>query len=273
MIYLINVNDTDFVDEISNQQYKLKKDVYFFDWVPPFNIKTSKHIESQLKILNSLNDDIPCIIFDRYCSITDKEFLNLNDRNIVFMEPAVNHRNGFIYSPYWLKLKEFNTFDFNTNRKFITGFKKRNMNNSVGMLLIDLQKKGITNIGIDAYINKEHFEVYQKFFTIDKIEYNEFSTLVISDNKYNREKGVIPDITEMYNNNTVPLLLYNHKWVHSLFKDYIINNVNDLKWYCKMYPKIGYAFMNDINENIKKYFPEMILENFIYNIINIFNKM
>jgi hypothetical protein len=90
----------------------------------------------------------------------------------------------------------------------------------------------------------------------------------------NNKNGIIPEhIDIMINGCCVPLLFHTNYLLYGLFDDYVIKNVGDLRWFVNMYPHIGYGMIDDFIKNIEKSLPEAFIENFVSNIISIFNKM
>lgn len=273
MINIIGIKDQTFISKIEDRKNEIKKDVYFFDWIPP---SKTKERDIQTKKLSELQLDTPIILFDRYCSITNKEFKKLNERNSVLLEPAINHRNNFVFCPYWFDIKEPNLDTFKNDRTFSTGYLNQVYNDGIFHILLDTYMKSDINIGIQLKNGKSWKEFtsdrYKRIKLLTEYNYKDFKTLLIYDRYTNIQKGVLPDIS-MINDGVLPLLFHKHKWCHCLFKDYIISNESDLRWYYNMYDKISYGFIKDIQSNINEYLPGMIVDNFISNIINIYKRM
>ena len=271
-INLINIEDNSFksqMDEMIEMSYSLqhiKKDAYFIDWLP-----NNKNI---LDICKSVQDDVPIIIFDRYCSISDSEFLWLNDRNTVLMEPAINHRNGFLFQPYWIDMNRIQVkySSVDNTRAYVVGYKDKKYNNGIGDLLTKSSNDGYLSC-IDAYIPQNLWNDINKNITISVSDYTDYNFLIVCSNDTEIQRGIIPDIRNMVYNGTVPLLWHSHYMMHGLFKHLVLNTYRDLRYYCEMYNIIGNVFMEDIVNNISTYMPEMIQDNFIQTLLNIFEKM
>ena len=265
-IKLINIDDISFENDISemSKEYNItNKEYYLIDWIPN-DINT-------ITFCKSLDENVPIIVFDRYCSISNDDFIWLDNRNSVLMEPAINHKNGFIFQPYWI---DFNKITFNhKERPYIIGYKHKSyVNDDIFDLLIKSSNDGYSTC-IDAYIRNDVFKGIKNKIDIKPSRYNDFCYLLISGSDDDIQRGVVPDIRDMVYNGTVPLLWHTHYTMHGLFKHLIIERYSDLKYFCNIYDTIKNLYLHDIMDNIRMYMPEMIQENFIHTVLNIFEKM
>ena len=266
-INLININDQSFENKLTEMidHYALNKKCYFIDW--------KSNDQNTIKLCKSLNEDTPIIIFDRHCSISDSEFLWLNDRNTVLMEPAINHRNGFVFQPYWI---DFDRIQFNNSkdtRSYDIGYKgKAYFNDDLTNLMTEISVDGWSSC-VDAYIKHEIWSEISKNIVVSVSDYNDYNYLFVYGNDNEIQRGIVPDIRNIVYNGTVPLLWHTHYTMHGLFKNLVINSYSDLRYFCGIYQTIGNLFLDDIIDNINMYMPEMKQENFIQTILNIFEKM
>jgi hypothetical protein len=269
-IHIIPNNDV-LEKEVSNQTDGRGNDVYFVDWIPQFN--NEEYIS---EVLKGMPISTPLIIFDRNHYITDESYVKLTKRNTVFLEPIVNHRNGFIFHPYPMNIKmpEYNTFIEKIESSYDVGYASHKPIDDIIQLLVDISKIDDTKIIMDCNVAKEQKIILEKLFTFSIIDsYHTINTMIVN-TPHNNNNGIIPEhIDNMINNCCVPLLYHTNYLLYGFFDNYVIKNVSDLKWLINMYPHIGYGMIDDFIKNIKKSLPEALVENFVSNIINIFNKM
>jgi hypothetical protein len=227
-------------------------------------------------VLEGMDISTPLIIFDRNHYITDESYVKLTKRNTVFMEPVINHRNGFIFHPYPMNIKmpEYETFLSKTESSYDIGYTSYKPVDDILQLFIDISKTDNPNIVMDCNVTKEQRIILEKLFTFSIIDsYHNINTMLVN-TPNNNKNGVIPEhIDKMINGCCVPLLFHTNYLLYGLFDDYVIKNVSDLRWFVNMYPHIGYGMIDDFIKNIEKSLPEAFIENFVSNIINIFNKM
>jgi len=253
-IKIVNVQDESFHNCILSQTNGKGKDTVFIDWLPVIqDVADNKPLE-QVELITKTKQDTPVIVFDRHCSITDRELLWFHDRNVVLMEPVLNHRNGFIFHPYWVDVVDPPLHLFDNDRSF-----------DVGCLTSKLLYDDI----FDELLKKNH----KISVSTKNTDYHHLSTILINGNTNDIKSGRIPYIGDMLKSGTIPLLYHKHKWMYSLFDGLIVRTVLDLKWYVDMSKFLQYSFVKSVYENIEKNLPEMKTENFVSDIIGIFNKM
>lgn len=245
------------------------KEVYFYDYV---NNNDYSHIMS-------LKNDIPVIIFDRYCRLTDKQVISLTKRNVVLIEPVIDHRNGFIYHPYWLNLS-MPSFDEFENKKYscvYSGnlFENNILNNKLFGFITNFCNKTDDSykINISAKLTSPQISSLEEIKSIDidfnNVCYDKQKTTIITSNN----KGYIPDIRDMLKHGTLPLLFNDSYFLYGMFYPFIIHTYNDLRYYINLYDSIGYGLVEDVIDNIKKSMPTMEMNVFVDNMISIFKKM
>ncbi len=96
-VYILDKTQPDDLPDLDN---------LFIDWIS--NQDEFEFAHQAVIIENYIKKGIPTIVFDRYLVLSYKEFSWLNKFNITFLEPAINHRVGFEYFPFWTEpLKPF----------------------------------------------------------------------------------------------------------------------------------------------------------------------
>jgi hypothetical protein len=201
----------------------------------------------------------------------------LNGRNTVFMEPVINHRNGFMFHPYPMKLvmPEYSDYlkKIESDEVYDIGYCSNEPVDDILQTLIDVSKLNDVKIVLDCNTSKEQKVILEKLFTFDLLVYNNVNCTIV-DTPTNNKIGVIPmNIDSMIRQCCVPLLYHTNYLLYGFFDEYIIKKPSDLRWFVNMYPHIGYGMIDDFIKNIEKSLPEALIENFVSDIISIFNRM
>lgn len=264
---LVNVEDEKFVDIISKRDVHKGKKVTFFDWVPTnYN---NKAVSIQIEEMKRCRDNhIPTIVFDRHSSMTDDEviFLHKETKALLF-EPSIITRPGFEFMPYWLHFREYDCKDFQDDRKFQTGYKGARFTRDLESNILSVIKDKLS-IGLDVRLPQDKFDVLKSIVCIDRFDYSDFDTMILTGTDEDYNNGRIPDIREMMYNGTVPLLYHKHKWLHSLFRHFVVYDHNDIRWSAKLYKNCGVGFLEDMQQNILDYLPEMEANNFVNSLLD-----
>ena len=263
---LCNVKDQKFVEAISARVDMKGKNFTFFDWVP--TNQKSVDVASQIQEMKRCQDEqVPVIVFDRHSSMTEEEVIFLHKKTkALLLEPSVVTRPGFEFMPYWVHLREFTWRDFQENRKFQTGYKGDHFTKDLESNILGVIKDKIS-VGLDTKLPADKYDVLKTIVCIDKFEFDDFDTMIITGTQDEYDRGVLPDISHMLLSGTVPMLYHKHKWLHSLFRHFIIYDHNDIRWLAKLYKNCGVGFLEDMQKNILEYLPEMEASNFVDSLL------
>jgi len=263
-INFIGIESPTLTSEIEKQTDETGKEVFFIEWNSSPSFKD---------MIDSIPVDVPMIIFDRYCKITPEDQLYLNSRNSVLMEPVINHRNGFIFHPYWMELElpDYEIFLKKRNNKvFDIGYSKHNPNIDVIDTLIDIDKLGEYDICLDCKFNNDEYKLLNKLFHIGSVDYMDCNISIVESTKH----GMIPpDLNSIIKCCSLPVIFKGGYLLYGMFYPHTIESVSDLKWFVEMYPYIGYSMIEDLINRIKECMPEAEVNNFVTDIISMFNKM
>lgn len=265
----LNVYDERFVSLTKRMSDGKGDELLFFDW----NL-ADKSIDPQKKshnllVLESTPKNVRIVIFDRYCALTDKEASYFLKRGSVLLEPRVTPRPGFLFMPYWIHKNDLPLSMWDKKRPFDVGFKGSSLDKCCESILAKSVKeiKDVkVGVSVDNKIPKERYDIVKEIMSIGQYKWNDFKCSVIcTDTDY----GILPDIRNHLNYGVIPLLSPNYKWYHAVFKKFIIDDINTIRWYIKMYSTCGYGFIEEIYKNINDFMPEMVMENFIQSVISL----
>ncbi len=242
------------------------REIVFFDWQSTTKADASVSIQIQ-EMKRCQDNQIPVIVFDRHSSMSEDEILFLHSKTkAVLLEPAVVARPGFEFMPYWLHFKQFSYIEYDTDRRFQTGYKGNKFTNDLESNMLALIKEKI-HIGLDTKLHQDKYDVLRSIVTIDKFEFSDLESMIITGDSDDYDKGVLPDIRPLIYNSVIPMLYHKHKWLHSIFKHFVVYDNKDIQWFMKMYKNCGCGFLEDLQKNILEYLPEMEAHNFVDSLI------
>ena len=259
--------------ELMNRHVDEKgKEFTFFDWVPTNS--NDEALPSQVEEIKRCQEkDIPVIIFDRYSSMTNEEIIFIHKHTQAkLFEPAVVPRAGFEFMPYWIHFKDHKWSDFQEERRFQTGYKGDKFTNDLESLILSVIKDKLV-VGLDVKLPQDKYEVLKSVVCIDKFGYRDLATMIMTGSKEDYERGILPDITQAMYSGTVPCLHHKHKWLHSVFKNFVVYSASDVRWLAKLYKNCHIGFIEDMQNNILEYLPEMEASNFMENLFSIAKKL
>jgi hypothetical protein len=264
--------ETKFLELFQNRVDHKGKEVSFIDWQPT-QINDEAVASQVQEIKRCQSKEIPIIVFDRHSSMTEDEIIFLHKKTKVkLFEPAVVARPGFEFMPYWVHFREYKYSDFKENRRFQTGYKGIKFTKDLESNILSVIKDKLT-IGLDVKLPQDKYDVLKSIVCIDRFEYLDLDTMILTGTEDDYNRGVLPDIEPLMQSGTVPLLYHKHKWLHSLFKNFVIYDHNDIRWSAKLYKNCGIGFIEDVQKNILEYLPEMEASNFVDSLLEKADKL
>lgn len=267
------------VKEIETKDTFPHFDGIFIDWTYKSH---SKEWAKQAALIDIYTKKkIPIVIFDRYFSITRKEYDWLKKFKVFFFEPAINNRRGFAYLPQWITKPDFKHYSKDREkREFDLGYKCNNLNNNLKSFenyylkytKLYPEKKVIYST---QKINN-HKEKYYKDFELKRVSdfsYSQSSFTIAIDSQKNYDIGYLDqNILDAMNQNCLPLLPVEHKYFNAMFTNIIVKNMYDLSYYVEQFGRIKEILIEEIYEKIEKYYPEFMIDNTVEVIKNCFIK-
>jgi hypothetical protein len=175
-------------------------------------------------------------------------------------------RPGFQFMPYWVHFKEYKYGDFQEERRFQTGYKGDVFTKDLESNILSVIKDKLT-VGLDVKLPQDKYDVLKSVVIIDRFEYEDLATMILTGTEEDYNRGTLPDIRWIVYSGTVPCLYHKHKWLHSLFKNFIVNDHSDIRWLAKLYKTCGVGFVEDMQDNILEYLPEMEAGNFVDSLL------
>lgn len=244
-----------------------KLDGLFVDWKP----NNQESFIFQAAAVDHYVRNIPVVIFDRFMSMTGKEYNWLKKFNTTLFEPAINHRREFEYLPEWVRIPEdieieipeelkydISYFGYILDKvkmfeKYYESFASMYPKNKVGYFAFD---KGIERRKEEQWRNSN-------LTAMRKPEYFSSRFHVIIDSVKNMEIGYLDsnNITSMMNG-IVQILPREHKYFNCMFKPMVVDNISDLDYIVTMFGRedLRKLVIEDTLKSIKKYYPEFTVE-------------
>jgi len=274
----LNINNIKIFDHPVNLMIDDSQDVdiIFINWV---SILSSEKGKRQLEVISAKkNKDKKILIFDSTLSMTTKDLNNIYDHldsnNVILFEPILRNRPGFLYLPFWIDFKSTADISF-------SNLKERNMHlvNFIpsNSLLFEYYYEAIANLqtyNVGTFWlpkDKKDYRYIIKLGVNDLRSYlNTIRCSIILDTAFNLSIGYLnPVFIKLLEYNILPIIPMEHKYYHCLFGNSKIGNHSDLMFILKNYDSIYFGLINEIYENIKKYYPEMLTENVRDMILNV----
>lgn len=267
-----------------NLYYSLKKNInvdvrfenadnVFIDWVGTN--------ENQIAILDAMKRGLGIIVFDRYFlfDVSDSLFSKCVKYGVLFLEPSVINRPNFIYQPFWVdttKLVKYYEQDMeeyftrpNNDLVFIGKIKERV--SCIEEIMIPAAEYGGHNLLVMPTDDPK--DILLKSFKDSGISmgesgFNIDSTFgLVPSSPIENHLGRMDTSFEYYlSNKIVPLISRDNRW-YSSFRDISVTS-DDVLYFLRQNPVIRYGMLIDIITNIKKYHPEMDVDNLSTRIIS-----
>jgi len=264
--------DTDFSD----------MDFIIIDWFPQSIIDKDKrwHLSyvKQANIVEKYVKKIPMLIFDRYLSITKKEYDYLKKFNVYFFEPALNNRKEFGYLPFWTEQKTLDDFDIDEKERQISLAFKGNLKGKISgfeKYYIDLISHWPNyNVCFDSPLRKEKVDEY-KILNVDRksIDFKDAEcTIAIGSAKEYLIGYLDSNIFKFMENGCLPFIPIEHRFFCSAFHTSVIKDISEVKWIMNSERSMKLSIIEEIYKNIKSIYPEFLIEYTIDIIKNIMEK-
>lgn len=275
MNLFLQCNDKILLEEFSkrvNLTSPQAADVMFIDWLPEMS-------QSFLDKYKTLKKKQTFIIFDRFLSIEVDEANEFRKRGYILVEPALNFRRKYFhYVPFWTKIKSLDDIKLNEeliNRPYDLVYKgnlqgkKASFNQyyipyakSYPKTVFYENQKSITQSDIESYIN-------HGIVKIDNISYNDVKATLIIGSPLDYEIGYLDyHIFEALDNNCIPLIVNEHKYFSLLSPYRVDNSIFDINYITSSYNGTYIGYIRDIYLYIEKYYPEMMVENVVKQILD-----
>lgn len=235
----------------------------FVDWVSTNSNNADLLIQQTEIIENFIKNGKKIIIFDRYRSISSKEFSYLSKHNVKFWEPVLLSRRGFEYQPCWVDVP--NHVDdvewcFDKKKLYDIGYR-----GSVYNKLYTSSEYYKNEWNEDKHLIKKDIE-------IGKFQLDEYRLLLLLGSYEDCKNGYLdPIFVDCIRYGVIPVLPKEHKWYHAMFQGLIIHeDLDDLKHYVNMSNIASFGLIYNLLTNIKKYHTEMTSEYVMKKIIKHF---
>lgn len=229
-------------------------------------------------IKNNLSKKKKLIVFDRNLSMDINDANWLSKQNVILTEPALNfRRKHFFYLPFWIKYKSYDEISMNEKvREYDLVFKddihsKMTSFNKYYLEYAKLYSNTVyvdskSNIPQDVMTRLNNSGVVSK----DVISFEDSKFTIIIGSPLDYDIGYLNDsfVTSL-SMNCIPIVPTEHKYYSLLTSStfYKIESIFDINYYISTYDSTHFAYIHSIYENIKKYYPEMLVESTLEQII------
>jgi len=236
----------------------------------------SKSYTRQAWIVEKYVKNIPTIIFDRYLSLSEKEYKWLRKFKVFFFEPALNFRRGFEYLPFWTRMRTLDDFDIDEKERDVClGFKGylKDCIVSFEKYYVSFVKNWPTyKVLYNASLRKEKVEEYKNFNIMKgSLQLKDVDCIVAIDSVKNYKIGYLNSVVfDAMSYGCIPFMPIEHRFFCSAFHHTVVDDISTMKWIINSERSIKLAVISDIYKDIKKIYPEFLIDHTIDIIKNCF---
>lgn len=244
-----------------------KLDGLFIDWVDQ-SIMPDEYAMQAAIVENYIRTKIPVVIFDGELAMTKREYDWLKKFKVFFFEPALQNRREFGYLPHWID--EIKTdLKREEERPFALAYSTINLEDKLksfekyyrkyAQLFPD--KKVLYQAGV---LDKVKYQQYERDNMVNQamIDWEEVDFTILIDSKKNYEIGYLnPWTFSIMEDGCVPLLPLEHRFYGNMFHKLTVDNIEDVNWIVSHHSKIKWTLIEDIYDNVKRLYPEFLIEN------------
>ena len=220
------------------------------DWVD----KDDENFLYQAKVIDHyVRKKIPIAIYDRFMSITNKEYKWLSKFSVTFFEPVINHRQGFYYLPQW---QDFNSdfLEMDHTRPIDLAYKGNEINH------IQKYYKDFKNYFPDYNVVYDDFDWKDVKFYVAIDSFNSYGMGYLSENVF-----------EAMKNGCMVLLPYEHKYFHSMFEQDIVGTFRMMELFLKNFTQtMREDSIMGVYSQIQKYYNEFTIDNAVNMLKGVF---
>ena len=237
-----------------------KIDGLIIDWVDKSN---DNFITQAAMVEHYARESIPIVVYDRFMSVTQKEFSWLNKFNVSFLEPALNNRKEFEYLPQWSKLELVNIVDGQFDLGYIGSMNRR-------VKLFEKYYRKVATLWPNSTIK------YEALDTVDDKKIDEwradgvfkdlnhvydFGFTVLIDSPDNIDIGYLPNnLMEMMKYGIVPLCPIENKYFHGIFRRLVVSEPADVEYIIRCFKHLREVMIQEIFDVIEYNYPEFTIE-------------
>lgn len=249
-----------------------KIDGLVIDWVLSDRKNPTIDFARQASVVEKyIKKKVPTVIFDRFSSITFKEYKWLKKFNVKFFEPLLLHRDGFKYQPFWIyDIYDLDDFD-GVERQYDVAFKGyikdkiKSFEDYYVEVAINYPKFSVV---YDSYLIKNKIEEYReknvKKVTNLDLENVKFSIVIGSSRDY--KVGKLDSLfANSVNNGCVPLIPRENRFYCSFQNviEQISKPLDITQFFLDFTNDIRYGILMGIHEDVEKSYPEMKVNHFV----------
>ena len=244
-----------------------KLDGLFIDWVNQSIMPDEYAIQAAI-VENYIRTKIPVVIFDGELAMSKREYDWLKKFKVFFFEPALQNRREFGYLPHWIdKIKT--DLKREEERPFALAYSTINLEDKLksfekyyrkyAQLFPD--KKVLYQ---SEKLDKIKYQQYEHDNMINQamIDWEEVDFTILIDSKKNYEIGYLnPWTFSIMEDGCVPLLPLEHRFYGNMFHKLTVDSIEDVDWIVRHHAKIKWTLIEDIYDNVKRLYPDFMIEN------------
>lgn len=255
-----------------------KIDGLVIDWVLSDRRNPSMEFARQATIVEKyVKNGTPTFIFDRFSSITFKEYKWLRKFNVKFFEPLLLHREGFKYQPFWIyDLYDLDVFDFDEKIYDVAfkGYLKDKIRSFEDYYLELASNYPKISIAYDSYLIKNKVQEYTEkgMEKVNDLDLKKCRYSIVIGSQRDYKTGKLNSLfAESVNNGCVPLITKENRF-YCNFRNVVerISKPLDItSFFLDCTNNIRYGILMGIHEDVEESYPEMKVNHVIDVIKNV----
>lgn len=242
----------------------------FIDWLP----NTHEMFGKQAMIVETyIKSGIPTIIYDRFMTLSKKEFLWLQKFNVSFFEPAIHYRRGFEFFPQWTEPLE-NDWDEHLNKNIHThlGYSGKITDKIAAFEKYFMNYAGMFPESVVAYwpeysekdkLKKDKKSEWDNYnlTLVDSLDYSDTAFTILIGAKTDYLTGYLRnDLFSIMKKGCVPMLPIEHRFYGAMFKELVISDERFIDYFIANSIKIRNVIIEEIFTNIFTHYPEFTID-------------
>jgi len=238
----------------------------FIDWIPKSNNKTY-HLQATI-VDKYVKRKIPIVIFDRYLSMTKKEYEWLRKFNNVFLfEPALHNRFGFRYLPQWTKILKYEDLGKNKKYEWDLGYIGDLTDKYVSFKkyykeIAEFQSTLNVCYSSDISSSKSKELRYAKLKKIENANWYNIRCAVAIDTNKHYAIGYLDEwVFKAMEKGCFVMMPYEHKYFGNMFNRLVVKDMDDIGALCiqGLSGNLNQVIIEEIYNNIERLYPEFTI--------------
>lgn len=239
-----------------------KVDGIIIDWVK----KEHPDFSQQAAIADHYTRKVPTFLYDRYSTLTYKEYKWLSKFKVKFYEPLILGRRGFDYLPQWTRMLKMEDVKLPEDTTYTLGYTGQLSKDKIKSFEKYYKEYATLypneKVAYTVEVSKAKMDEYNNYnLHHENFKHDDVAYMVVIDSLKNYNAGFLdPHIFTAMEHGCCPLLPIEHKYFHAMFKGLIVENISELHFFFGGWRPLRDAAIEEIYNRIEKTYPEFTID-------------